>query len=206
MIALGITGGPATGKSTVTRAVRGVTAAMAFDADAEVHRLLANDEAIRGAVCTAFGGDAFDSSGQIDRARLRERVFASPQDRARLETILHPPVLASLRHAMAEARERATCNLFLADVPLLFETGADRDCDAVVVAACSPNVQHERLAGQRQLDPKAAGRVIAAQWPLERKIERADYVIWTECVESILLGQVSELLALLGVSVSQTHD
>jgi dephospho-CoA kinase len=189
---IGVTGGIATGKSTLTRSLAGRLSAEAFDADSAVHILLREDRKVRVAIESAFGPDLYSPDGEPHRSQLRALVFSDDQKRAQLEAILLPAVRAQWL-ARAEAARREGIWL-LVDIPLLYETAAESHCDRVVVVACSGRTQRQRLGAARGLDPELAQRIIAAQLDLQTKISKADHVIWNDSTISSLEAQ-GELLA-----------
>ncbi|MCX6967127.1 MAG: dephospho-CoA kinase [Verrucomicrobia bacterium] len=178
MAVIGITGGVASGKSSFTARLAPRLAAQVFDADAAARDLLKNDPEARQAVGQRFGSRILGAQGQVDRARLREIVFEDAQERTALEAILHPLIRERWIQAAQVARRDQTW--LLVDIPLLFETGAERECDAVVVVACSPETQRERIISRRGLSPEMAEKMIASQTSLASKAVRADYVIWND--------------------------
>lgn len=188
---LGLTGGIATGKSTVTRLLADRAGLRLFDADACVHDLLSSDATIIASVRQSFGLAPLDSTAPIDRGTLRQVVFADPAARHRLEEIIHPAVRQqwqTLRAAcLAEGRS------FLADIPLLFETGAASHFDAIVLVAASSATQRARLA-TRGVPPDLAEAMLASQWPIGQKIPLADHVIWNDGSPAELEHQCSLLL------------
>ena len=192
MPVLGITGGIGTGKSAFTRFLHAQLPGEVFDADAVVHKLLAHDETVRLAVREAFGEAIFRPDGTPDRVRLREQIFKSPEQRGLLEAILHPAVRQSWLHEMS--RFHSAKAWYLVDIPLLYETQAEAQLSRVVVVACSPATQRERLATQRQLDAAMTEKIIGAQLSLEFKIEKASHVIWNDSTLTCLQGQ-ARLLA-----------
>lgn len=195
MPVIGITGGIATGKSTLVEALLKLAPAEAFDADRCVRGLLEGDPGVRAAVIAAFGEAVLDASGMLHRARLREQVFHDDASRARLEAILHPLV----RHAWSvQAGQCRAANVFLyADVPLLFETGGGQDCDRVIVVACSPETQRARMRLHRGLAPELIERMIGAQLDLATKVARADHVVWNDSTTEIVEEQARLLNAWL---------
>lgn len=186
-----LTGGVATGKSSLLDAWRSLEPELAhFDSDAAVHELLREAEVV-GAVEEAFGPQVRIGGG-IDRPQLREIVFHRADARRLLEGILHPRV----RVRCEEARHRAEAGgvrLFVADVPLLYETGFDLARDYEIVVAASPATQLRRMCEQRGLEPELAARILAAQWPILRKVERASIVVWNEGTFSCLKRQAQYL-------------
>lgn len=170
---LGLTGGIATGKSSVARILWDRTGIPFFDADICVHDLLATDADITAAVRREFAlPDA-----PIDRRALGQTVFCDAEARRRLEAILHPVVREKWQAMAAECR--AANRDFLADIPLLFETGANTVFDSTVVVAASSAIQCQRLAG-RGVEPELIEGMLASQWPIGQKISLADHVIWND--------------------------
>lgn len=193
MPAIGITGGIATGKSALVDALRELLPrGTFFDADRAARELTESDREVRELIEQAFGPDVYSAAGDLKREQLRAIVFADADKKRALEQILHPRI-RRLWASEAESRRRSS-ELFLADIPLLYETGGEALCDRVVVVACSPRVQLERLIARSSLDRAAAEQMIAAQMPLNEKIARADHVLWNNGPRAVLREQ-AEILA-----------
>ena len=194
MPAIGITGGISTGKSTFCRSLRDLLpAAQFFDADQAVREIVDLAE-VRQAVKQEFGEEVFAASGDLNRAALRAIVFGDAAKRRALEQILHPRIR---RLWSAGAQEhRNSPEFFFADIPLLYETGGETLCDRVVVVACSPVVQAQRLRERRGIAPDAATQIIGSQLPLEEKIRRADHVVWNNGPVEMLREQTRLLVDL----------
>jgi dephospho-CoA kinase len=193
MSAIGITGGIATGKSTVAAALHKSLSLQQpvewFSADFEARRLTDSDLGVQEEIRSVFGAQLFDSERRLRRERLRELVFRDPSARKTLESILHPRI----RSAWLERANIGT--LLLAEIPLLFETKAEEHLDLVVVTACSRSAQINRLVEVRELAPDLAESMIAAQMPLEEKIKRGDRLVWTDCPPKITTAQINRLSA-----------
>ena len=170
---LGLTGGIATGKSTLASLLLGRANLIAFDADACVHELLATNEEVVSAIRLEFSLP----DTPIDRAALRRIVFLKPEARHRLESILHPVVQSRWQSLAKDCRANGTS--LLADIPLLFETGAAAAFDTTIVVAASPQVQQQRLLS-RGLDREMIDAMLASQWPIGQKVALADHVIWND--------------------------
>jgi len=193
MPVIGITGGIATGKSAFCRQLRVVLPqAEFFDADIAARELTEHDEEVRALISETFGTEIYSPEGHLNRAELRTIVFADPGKKHALEQILHPRIRRQWTF-QAESR-RKSAELFLADIPLLYETGGETLCDRVVVVACSQHVQLERLMARSSLTQMAAEQIIASQLPLAEKMARADHVIWNNGTRVALAGQ-AELFA-----------
>lgn len=193
MSAIGITGGIATGKSTIAAALHKSLSPHLpvewFSADFEARRLTDSDLGVQEEIRSVFGAQLFDSERRLQRERLRELIFRDPLARKTLESILHPRI----RSAWLERANIST--LLLAEIPLLFETKAEEHLDLVVVTACSRSAQINRLVEGRGLAPDLAESMIAAQMPLEEKIKRGDRLVWTDCPPKITTAQIDRLSA-----------
>jgi dephospho-CoA kinase len=191
MPGIGITGGIATGKSTVAAelltALQGRLDVRFFSSDSEARRLTDTDLGVQEQIRSRLGTQLFDSEGRLRREQLRELVFQRPQARKELENILHPRI----RAAWLELTKGK--NLLLAEIPLLFETKAERYLDLILVAACSHQTQTERMVQQRLLSAQLVEQMLNAQLPLAEKTARADYVVWTDCPPAVTQRQTSRL-------------
>ena len=195
MPAIGITGGIATGKTAFSRQLRELLPnATFFDADQAARELTDRDAEARALIAETFGPDIYSAEGHLKRDALRAIVFADPEKKQALEQILHPRIRR--QWATEAERRRHSSELFLADIPLLYETGGEALCDRVVVVACSPRVQLERLMARSSLDRSAAEQMIAAQMPLNAKIARADHLAWNNGTPAVLRQQAETLAAL----------
>lgn len=171
---IALTGGIATGKSqcAATFARLGVPV---IDADQLARDAVAPGSLGLAAVVGRFGSAVLLPNGQLNRAALGALIFSNPTARRAMEAIIHPQVYA----ALARWFTGLTTPAGIADIPLLFETGHEGDFDVVVVAACRPDQQLTRLMSRSGLNEASARARIAAQWPLAKKVARADYVIDT---------------------------
>lgn len=173
---LGITGGIASGKSVFTHLLLRYYPAGIFDCDLSAREILANDPSVQLAVFERFP-EAATPEG-VDRTRLREIVFSEPRRRRELEALLHPKIRAAWQARAKEAREGK--GSLLVDIPLLFETEAQGEFDAVVVVGASEATQVNRLFSLRNMLLETANSIIASQLSLSEKIARADHLIWNE--------------------------
>ena len=138
-----------------------------------------------------FGPEVIDSTGRLDRGALARIVFQNSSARAALESILHPRIIAAWKQ-IVEGWRREDVALGVVVIPLLFETEAEPHFDATVCVACSKASQQERLA-QRGWTSDESARRIEAQLPIEDKMARADYVIWSEGQQPVLLPQIERI-------------
>ena len=173
MVVIGLTGSIGMGKSTTARffAEAGVPV---HDADLAVHRLYARDAAPL--VEAAFPG--VSNAEGIDRDRLAKRVLDDPEALKRLEAIIHPLVRREEVRFLDEA-ERAGAPIVVLDIPLLFETGADRRVDAVVVVSAPQEVQRARAFTRAGMTEEKFQAILARQMPDVEKRRRADFVVDT---------------------------
>ena len=194
MPAIGITGGISTGKSTFCECLREVLpSAKLFNADEAAHGLLELSE-VKRKIRAEFGRHVFSRDDDLNRTKLRAIVFADATKKRALEQILHPRIRRQWR---TEAkRHRNSPNFFVADIPLLYETGGESLCDRVVVVACSQKVQLARLGKRMSVRSDEAKQMIDSQMPLEGKIRRADHVVWNNGNRAVLIEQARFLVAL----------
>ena len=195
MPAIGITGGISTGKSSFINCLRELAPeATFFDADRAARELADRDPEVRGLIEKEFGASVYSARGDLNREAIRTIVFADAEKKRALEQILHPRIR---RQWSLEAEGcRNSTRLFFADIPLLYETGGETLCDRVVVVACSPSVQRERLVARTGLEQTAAQQMIDAQMPLTEKISRADHVVWNNGGRELLKEQARLLMEL----------
>jgi dephospho-CoA kinase len=192
---LALTGGIATGKSHV-RAQFEALGIPTIDADVLARKAVEPGSPGLAAVTARFGGAILDPSGELDRAKLASIVFGDAAARRDLERIIHPAVRRAIDSWFASIDD-SWHPFAIADIPLLYETGRDREFEAVVVAACDPKTQLQRLMVRDGLSaPEAAAR-IAAQLPIDEKTRRADYVIETDGTFEETNRQVRDVAASL---------
>ncbi len=176
MIVLGLTGSIAMGKSTAAETFRSFGLPV-FDADAAVHRLLGPGGAAVAAVAAAFPGCLAQGRG-IDRQELGRRVFGDPAALRQLEAILHPRVRVEQDRFLARCRARGE-RVAVLDIPLLYETGAERRVDAVAVVSAPAFLQTQRVLRRPGMTPARLAGIRSRQLPDRDKRRRADYVIPT---------------------------
>ena len=175
---MALTGGIATGKSHV-RARFEHLGIPTVDADILARDAVAPGSAGLAAVVRRFGAEVCDVDGTLNRRKVGAIVFRDPHARRDLEQIVHPYVREMTERWFASL-DPERVPFAVADIPLLFEGRREADFDAVIVAACEPAAQLTRLMARDGLGQAEARQRIAAQWPLQEKIARADYVIRTD--------------------------
>jgi dephospho-CoA kinase len=194
VITIGLTGSIGMGKSTAAAMLRRLGAVM-FDADAEVHRLLALGGAAVGAVEREFPGVRGEDGG-IDRRLLGTRVFGQPEALRRLEKILHPIVRAAELRFIAHGRARRL-PLIVLDIPLLFETRADVLCDAILVVSAPAWLQRQRVMRRPGMSPARLASIIRAQMPDREKRRNADFVVETGLGRGLTLRHLAGALRMV---------
>ncbi|MGC2393183.1 MAG: dephospho-CoA kinase [Methylovirgula sp.] len=188
MFVLGLTGSIGMGKSTTAAMFRAAEIKV-HDSDAAVHALY------RGAAAplleAAFPGTLRDRA--VDRTALAARVIGDPAAMARLESLIHPLVRAD-RNAFLAAARAAGEDIVVLDIPLLFETGAESEVDAVLLVTASEAVQNARIASRPGMTEATRAAILARQMPDPEKRRRADFLIDTSAGIEDTERQVGELL------------
>jgi dephospho-CoA kinase len=172
---IGLTGSIGMGKST-TAAMFREAGIPVYDADAAVHEAYDVGGVAVGPVGEAFPGVVKD--GRIDREELRKRVLGNPEALKVLNGIVHPLIGKSRAKVFADA-EAAGADMVILDVPLIFETGGEKNMDAVIVCSAPPDVQRERVLAREGMSPERLDAILAQQVPDAEKRARADYVVDT---------------------------
>ncbi len=193
-----ITGGVACGKSSVSRILLkdlcDGDGDYFFSSDQSVGQLLTASDILQ-KLRSSFGQDVISHSGGVDRAWLRNLVFDNDSARKELESILHPRVLEEARKFVRKKRNaEIPC---LLEVPLLYEVDfpIERSVDLVVGASIS--TQKNRLINRRGLKNEIAEKILQAQWPIQKKTEKADLVIWNDGTEKSLQRQCAQVSRIL---------
>ena len=177
MLRVALTGGIATGKSYCLERFA-ATGIPTIDADVLARVVVAPGTPGLAAIADRFGTAVLTADGALDRPALGRIVFRDHKARAALEAIVHPEVYRHIREWFANLP--AATRIAIADIPLVFETGHNHDFDEVVVAACEPEEQVRRVMARDHLTNAEARARVAAQWPIEEKVKRANHVIWTD--------------------------
>lgn len=196
MVIVGITGGIASGKSTITRMLA-EQGAETGSADADARAVLADDPLTLEMVLRTFP-EAKTAEGHLDRAKLAARIFSDRDARERLEAILHPVIIARMSDKIAAAR-LAGPGVLAYETPLLYEARLEPLFDKVIAALATPELQRARLqvrASEAGRDPLTEDELTArlgAQMPPEEKARRADFVIRTDGSLAATGAQVREV-------------
>ncbi|USG64419.1 dephospho-CoA kinase [Brevibacillus ruminantium] len=197
---LGLTGGIATGKSTVTAMLRerGIPV---IDADQIAREVVEPGMPAYESIVRYFGADVLLPDGQINRAKLGEIVFSDEAERQKLNAIVHPEVRRVMREE-AEAAEAAGAKIVFMDIPLLFESKLQHMVDKVVVVYATAQMQLSRMMERDEFEEEQAQKRLRAQWPIDQKREQADFVIDNTGSREETEKQVEHLLERLQAEVA----
>ena len=195
----GLTGGIASGKSTVARMFEDLGAKI-IDADRLGHELIRSPLPAYQEIVQHFGDSILDAAREIDRKNLGAVAFAHPEKLRELNAILHPRIMARIEELAQIFCAQDPHAVILVDAALIFEGGIGNRFQKVIVAWCRPEQQLERLMGKTGLSREEAEQRIAAQMPVEEKRRRADYVIDTSGSFDQTREQVVKLFPRLKIS------
>ena len=197
MLWIGLTGGIASGKSTVSALLRARGFAV-VDADHLARLAIAPGSPGFNELTREFGTEVLNPDGTLDRKKLGALVFANPSRLAKLESIIHPRVRALATEKRA-ALEASGARAAFYDVPLLFEKKMEQLFDRVVVVSCRPETQLKRLLERDRLKPHEAEQRLRAQLPMSEKTSRADLIVENEGTLEDLERAVERLITDLGI-------
>ncbi|MDT3337105.1 dephospho-CoA kinase [Shewanella sp. SP1S1-7] len=185
---VGLTGGIGSGKTTVANlfAAEGITL---VDADIIAREVVAPGSKGLEAIVTHFGTEILTPEGELDRAKLRQRIFSHPEEREWLNQLLHPMI----RQEMLAQVEKATSAYVIMVVPLLFENGLDRLVNRTLVVDISPELQINRTVKRDNVDASQVNNIISSQCSRSEKLARADDIIDNQGEISTLKREVLAL-------------
>jgi dephospho-CoA kinase len=173
---VGLTGGIATGKSTVSRMFTDL-GCVVIDADVLAREVVEPGAPALAQIAAEFGADVLQPDGALDRKKLGAIVFGDPARRRRLEAITHPAIGARFQQRLAELEASGFDGIVLWDAPVMIETGGYKLMDALVVVATDEATQAARLRARDAIDAPEAERKIRSQMPVAEKARLADHVI-----------------------------
>ncbi|MGD8776614.1 MAG: dephospho-CoA kinase [Syntrophobacterales bacterium] len=176
MLKVGLTGGIASGKSTVAKGFARLGAKV-LDADEVAREVVLPGRPAWTKLREVFGSDFFQVDQSLNRNKLRRLIFADPEKRLQLNNIVHPEVMREIQHRSEQMAATAADAVLVVDVPLLLEVGAADRFDRVVVVYANESVQIDRLMKRDGLSLEEATEALAAQMVLGEKVGKADYVI-----------------------------
>ena len=175
LLRVGLTGGIASGKSTVSEMLRQL-GAVVIDTDKIAREVVEPGSVVLESLHSRYGDIIMNADGSLRRDRLAEIVFSSPAEKSWLEQLLHPLIKQQAEQlALVAAEQGAKAVVF--DVPLLFESGWDKMMDVIWIVYVPAELQHKRLKLRDGFSDAAASSRLAAQWPIDEKAKWADLVI-----------------------------
>ena len=168
---IGLTGGIASGKSTVSKylAEKGFKV---YDAD-KIAKDISGKKSVQEEIILTFGNEILDENGNVDRKKIKEIVFENKEKLKQLNAIIHPKVIDFYK----ELKEQNTDKIIIFDVPLLFESGIDKFCDKILVVISDYKIQLNRIVERDKIDRDLAEKIIKSQLSNEERIKKADVVI-----------------------------
>ncbi|HOP17216.1 MAG: dephospho-CoA kinase [Gammaproteobacteria bacterium] len=188
MLTIGLTGGIGSGKTVASDEFARLGAEV-IDTDLLSRSLVEPDQPALTEIVALFGPSVLDATGRLDRAHLREKVFADPQARRELEGILHPKI----REAMLERAAQSTAPYVVFVIPLLFETGQQALVDRVLLIDVAQDVQRARVAARDGLDATQITRILQAQTDRATRLAEADDIVHNDAGISDLHAAIAEL-------------
>jgi dephospho-CoA kinase len=204
MLKIALTGGPGSGKSTVARMFRDLGAEV-IDADEVAHEVVAIGRPAWEELRREFSDEYFQEDGSLDRVKMAELVFQDPEARRGLNAIVHPKVTREIARRLADLSARGV-KLVMVEVPLLFEAGLEKHYDSVIVVDARENEQIERLTARDGRSRQEALGIIQAQWPLNAKKARADFVVDNRGSLENTRGQVKKLWQRLKIHLDKGSE
>ena len=198
---IGLVGGIGSGKSTVAAEIAKQAGGIVIDSDKEAKAALDRPE-VRDQLVSWWGRGVVGKDGRIDRGQVADIVFRRPEERARLEGLVHPIVRSTRAQAIERARA-AGASVAIIDAPLLFEAGVDRECDLILYVDAPLQARVGRVKAARGWDAAELGRREKAQLPLEEKRQRSDDVVVNDGEPGALPGRVADLLQRIQGRVSR---
>lgn len=175
LVKVAVTGSLSCGKSLVCHFLKEF-GAYVVNADAIVHKILSPETILGQKVIETLGSDVINH-GKFDRRKIAEKVFNSPSLLKSLEHILHPEVVFEIERQYKELEKTNEYSLFVAEIPLLFEIGQQKFYDFTIVVSAEDSVCRKRFIESTGLSDEDYSKRMARQWPLEKKIALADFVI-----------------------------
>ncbi|HEX4125095.1 MAG TPA: dephospho-CoA kinase [Tepidisphaeraceae bacterium] len=193
---IGLAGGIGSGKSFVAR-IFAELGCRVFDSDT-IAKAAYYEASVKQALREWWGEQVFLSTGEVDKRALAAKIFASgdaSKERRRLEGLIHPIVLEARQRQMEAFADDPATIAFVLDSPLLFETGLNRQCDAVVFVEADAETRARRLAETRGWGAAEIAAREKSQWPLDKKLEMSDYVVKNTADAADVRRQVSHVLS-----------
>jgi dephospho-CoA kinase len=187
---IGLTGGIATGKSTVANYLATTYNLPILDADIYARDAVSVGSPILSQIAEKYGTEIILSDGNLNRSKLGEIIFHQPEERYWVERVIHPYV----RSCFAKAINESSANTLILVIPLLFEANLENLVNQIWVVSCSPQQQQQRLIERNNLTAEQAAARINSQLPIAEKIARADVVLDNSANLESLLQQIDKVL------------
>jgi dephospho-CoA kinase len=187
---IGLTGGIATGKSTVANYLAKTYNLPILDADVYARDAVSIGSPLLSQIAEKYGTEIILSDGNLNRTKLGEIIFHQPEERSWVESIIHPYV----RNCFAKAINESSANTLILVIPLLFEANLENLVNQIWVVSCSPQQQQQRLIERNNLTAEQAAARINSQLPIAEKIARADVVLDNSGNLESLLQQIDKVL------------
>jgi dephospho-CoA kinase len=197
---VGLTGGIATGKSTVSGMLRGLGAEI-IDADRLAREVVEPGQPAFKQIVAEFGAGVVGPDGALDRKKLGAIVFADPERRQRLEALTHPAIRERFQARLDELAARGFAGLVFFDAPVMIESGSYKNMDRMVVVVTDEATQMARLRARDGTDDAEGRRKIASQMPLAEKAKLADHVIDNSGDREATAAQVRRVVAALAADL-----
>ncbi|HYA42469.1 MAG TPA: dephospho-CoA kinase [Syntrophobacteraceae bacterium] len=189
---IALTGGIATGKTTVANRLREL-GAIILDADQYARQAVEPGAPSHDALRRIIGARYFDAHGTLRRDELRRRIIRDPALRARIDAVLHPYIMRAMGIEWEKQKSLHPRAVIVFDIPLLFEGGLDKNFDIIILAYCTHEVQLQRLIERDKLDPSEAELTLSMQFPIDSKRAHSNYIIENSGDLDQTLRQVDEV-------------
>ncbi len=189
---IALTGGIATGKTTVANRLREL-GAIILDADEYARRAAEVGTASHASLRELIGERYFNPDGTLKRAELRSRIVKDPALRAEINAIFHPHIAKAMREEWKRRKEQNPLAVIVFDIPLLFEGGREGSYDIIILAYCRREIQLRRLMQRDGLSMFEAEQTLSIQFPIDFKRDRSDYIIENSGELEVTLRQVDDL-------------
>lgn len=189
---IALTGGIATGKTTVARKLKEL-GAIILDADEYARMAVEPGTPSWNALRKVLGPDYFNTDGTLKRRELREKIIEDPNWRNKLNEVLHPFILRAMWAEWETQRRLHAGTAVVFDIPLLFEGGFEKDFDLIILVYAAPEVQVERMIRRDGIARKEAERTLSIQFPIQSKKVLSDYIIDNSADLDRTLRQVEEV-------------
>ncbi len=173
---LGVTGGIASGKSTVSGMLEKLGAPL-IDFDLVAREVVRRKTPTFDAVVDFFGKNILDDKGELDRKKLSEIVFSDINKRKKLESLTHPAIFKEASGQIKNLAEKGRAQIIQAAAPLLIESNMQDMFEKILLVYIPPHMQTERLSKRDRISPAEAGNILKSQLPIDEKIKHADFVI-----------------------------